>query len=333
MVIEKPKVWYATLWILTILFVTGCSATKDYEKTVGELQAALKSSIDTVSKIDVKITEEENTRWVEMISAGTHGLIVQEDTCEGGASACGLAVQKFGDPGNPNTIVLGEYPIESMLVKSQGALTALGRYLDTLHEIAKVDTAGKVAEQTNKALVSVGKIEAEIARINKTEVGTSVITKYSEPAGALFNWAVEAYVQNVKHDALATATKAAQDAIDSLNNLLSGVGDAVAERALKDAEDTFGDAKGAYDTAELSGSPTEADIKAFVKASRDNDQARKAKNARPLAAFTEAHRKLKQFLNNEGKVSLADAIASIKRLKEKADEFKTLIESFKEPTT
>lgn len=320
----------ATLSIMAVLIVSGCSTTKDYEETISELQTALKSSIDTVAKIDADVTKEQNASWIAKVSSGSHGLIVQQNTCEGGADKCGLEIVEYADP---PTIVVEAFPIESMMVKSQRALVALDRYLETLHAIAKVDTVGKVVEQTSKALVSLDRIKEEVARIQGTEVGTSLISSYSEPSGALFNWAVEAYVQNVKHDALATATKRAQPAVDSLNNLLSGVSEAVAKRALARAEDAFQDAQATYDAAETAGlGPSETAIKAYIRASVDNNQTRKAASARPLAEFTEAHRKLKKFLNNEGDVSLADAWDAIQRLKDKAKEFKTLAENFKPET-
>lgn len=302
--------------------VSSCSHVANYSETIGELKSALDSSTATLSGIDKKITEKRNEQWRTEIVSGRALLEIMDGSCAIGETECSLVVRHSGEEGV-------KFPLSSVLVKSQGALTALNSYVADLKAIVDADTTGDIKIQTNKALLSLTEIEAAVAKANGQDLSKGLIAAYSEPAGAWFNWALEQYVERLKYNSLAKATKRAHPAIIGLGNLMATVGEAAATQELSKAHGAYIKKFNEFTSADDSGAITEIVISEYVGAAAIYDQALKANAAEPLAAFTSTHEKLMQHLNNEGDISLADVMASIKDLKKRAKEFKTLVDGFK----
>lgn len=317
---RAPFMRMASVAVLAIV-ISGCGSPTDYTTTIGELKTAIDSTISTISTIDATITKRKNEIWQDEIVAGTALLENKDESCAIGESGCSLLVRHSGEEGI-------DFPLKSVLVKSQAGLTALKSYVANLKAIVEADTAGQITEQTNKAIASLTEIEAEVAKANGTDPSKGLIAAYSEPIGAFFKWAVERYVDHVKLDALATATKRAHPAILGLNDLMSTIENSAVTVAFSEAQKVFLAEKVKFDAADTSTSITQAIISDYVNAVVAVDQALKASAAEPLAAFTTAHEKLMMNLNNEGDISLADAIAAIDDLKMRATEFKALVEGF-----
>ena len=310
----------ASVAVLAIV-MTGCASPADYTTTIGELKTAIDSAVSTISAIDATITKRKNELWQDEIVAGTALLENKDDSCAIGLSGCSLEVSHAGEAGI-------DFPLTTVLAKSQAGLTALQSYVANLLAIVEADTAGQITEQANQAIASLTEIEAAVATDKGTDPSVGLIAAYSEPASAFFKWAIELYVDHVKLDALATATKRAHPAILGLNDLMTTIEESAAKVAFSAAHKVFIAEKGKYDDADDSSSITTAIISNYVNAVAAYDQALKASTAAPLAAFTTAHETLMMNLNDEGDISLADAIAAINNLKTRATEFQALVEGF-----
>lgn len=277
-----------TMLIAVLLLVAGCSSSADYKDSIGDLKSALDSSILTISAIDQKVTKAKNDEWRAGIVATPPTAILESKDKNCAIGTAGCALQVLGGDEKPV-----DFPLPSVLVKSRAGLAALKSYVGNLKAIVDADTAGKISTHTNSALASLTKLEAEIAKVKGDAPKKGLIAAYAEPAGNLFVWAVEQYVERVKVRALAAATRRAHPAIMGLDNLTAGVGDSAALLEFSGAHKTFIVAKTEYQGKEDAGTLSVHSIGAYINAAAAYDQALKASAAKPLAAFTRAHEKLK----------------------------------------
>ncbi|MEH6405326.1 MAG: hypothetical protein V7750_18275 [Sneathiella sp.] len=327
MVVKFKNTHFKLAVIITSLTIfTGCTSATDYADTINELKAATDSSISTISAIDKKITKNKNEIWLEDILTGKALLENKDNSCAAGLAECSLEVRRPGEKGI-------KYPITSVLVKSQVALAGLKSYVGNLQSIVDAKTAGKIAAQTNRTLASLVKIEAEIAKEKGKNPKPGTIATYSEPVGAFFNWAVEQYVDHIKVDALASATKQSHPIIVQLDVLIQSVSNSSALVEFAKAQKAFVTEKTKFETAQDKGNITEAIVRDFIGAANAYNQALKAKASEPLKAFTAAHEKLMKHLNSEDGTSLVDVITAIENLTQKAKEFKGLAEGFESAGT
>lgn len=307
--------------VIAIIAITlsGCGVA-DYNKPITELKDAIDSSIATIERIDSKLTSARNESWRNDIKDNKARLKPTARSCTLNSSGCSLVIEHLSpEATNP-------YPATSVLPKSQTGLAALKIYVANLKAIVEADTAGKITAHTNAALVSITKIEISVAKAQGQSEPKGPIAAYSEPAGAMISWLVGQYVETVKYNALAKATKRAHPVIVKLNNLHATIGKAAAAHELGTAHKTFTKEKAKYRKTKPKSKPV---VGAYVAAVVAYGKALKASAAEPLTAFTAAHEKLTKNLNGEGSVTMADVLAAIGDLKEKAKTFKGLLDGLK----
>lgn len=305
--------------IAAVSLLSGCSVAT-YEEPIRDLDTAVETTVSTLTALDQRMTAARNARWRVGIIDGSILLIEPDEACTQGSSKCSLSIDV--GQGNPRL-----YPATTVIPKGHAGLALLQSYVQNLNAIVTADTADKVAASANRALGSLQNIEAAVASTENGSEGR--IKTFSEPVGSLINWVVGLYVDTVKFKALAWATAEAQPIINKLEDFNSTLGLAAADYEIGEASKIFIAAQAAFDEASESGNLTAESVDTYVEAAQVFDVALKASAADPLRAFAEAHRKLTQQLNGDGKVTLADAFAAIENLKTRADEFKAILDQFK----
>lgn len=310
-----------TIITLGIFMLTGCSVA-DYKNPITELKAAIDISVTTVENIDQEITKAKNAALRSDVSNNKAFLLTPDDTCAKGKTSCSLIVRYLG----PNTKPI-DYPVTSMMPSAHVGLSGLKSYVANLKAIVDADTASKVSTSASEAIASATKIKASVEKglkaLDPNAPALANIEKYNEPILSTVKWMVSQYIDRIKYNALAAATKRAQPIIVSLNDYHGLTSESATELKSGKALSSYNKAQQAYDSA-----PKKVDsvINALDKASSVYNSALRGTAAQPLKAFLDAHTKLEGNLN--GDVSLSDAIAAIKTLKKRADEFKKIIKDF-----
>ena len=309
-------------FVLPALLLSACTVA-DYRQPVGDLAGAVDQSIATVDALDAKMTAARNEVWREAVIAGEAILIPPDTGCTLGAPGCSLTIRYRED----GTVRTAPFPAQSLLPKPARALQHLKSYVENLTRIVDADTVGKVAESASATLGSLKNLEDTVNAARGVEA-PSRIGRYEEPLLAAIEWAVGQYVERVKVGALRDATRDAQPVVDALRDLFNTAADAALAHETAKASRRFLDSQNAYEEKEDAGRLSNGDIQSYVRAAAAYDTALRASAARPLDAFAETHRTLKEQLNGEGDVSLADATAAIQDLVRRAKDFKAIVEDF-----
>ena len=126
-----PFMRMASVAVLAIV-MTGCASPADYTTTIGELKTAVDSAVSTISTIDATITKRKNDLWQVEIVAGTALLENKDDSCAIDEPGCSLLVSHAGEAGI-------DFPLTTVLDKSQAGLTALQSYVANLLAIVEAD--------------------------------------------------------------------------------------------------------------------------------------------------------------------------------------------------
>lgn len=311
--------------------ISSCTNVGDFKEPVSELSTALNSSAAVLNKIDEDQTKLRNQLWRDdlMASPARAILIAPDNQCsisgtgDNAVKDCALQIiHKGKQTGKP-------FPARSVIVNSRKGLTYLKTYVAGLKSIVDADTAAKIITETNKTFANLGRLEDTIAEARGEEKGSGKIAAYTASLSALTKWLAENYINHLKYKSLAEATARAHPAITGLEELMTGIGNAAAKLELADAATAFLAAQTAYDDAAEANTLNNQKINAYLKAAGEFDQALKASAAEPLKAFRVAHEKMKKHLNGEGDISLAEVFAAIKDLKDRADEFKVIVDGFK----
>ena len=304
-----------------VALAAGCSVA-DYEKPIGDLSAAVETSITAVTALDQHMTEVQNERWRKGIVAGTVLLTTEDDACAIGTPGCALEVEMT----DGSTHV---FPATSLMPKGRIGLQELKTYVANLKAIVDADTVEQIDKSTDETLGSLESLEAAIAKATGAP-DTGRIARFQAPVAAAVNWLAGQYVDGVKFQALAHATREAQPVIDKLADLYATAASAVVAYQVGDATKTFVDKQTQFDDGAQGGRPTPALIDEYVQAAAAYDVVLKASAAMPLAEFAETHRMLEQQLNGDGKITLAATLAAIQDLKQRALAFKAVVDGFKQ---
>ena len=323
---KRARPLYERLTIVAVAagLATGCSMA-DYKEPIGELHAAIETTIDNVNALDAKATAGRNAHWRADIAARKIQLKETSENCAEGATACKLQIKFQGSK------ELKSYPAISLMPTAKTGLEALRTYVRKLKSIAEADTVSKVTTAANGALGSAKKIEETIAKANGTKSGGTV-ADFTEPTVAAIGWLVGQYLDYVKSCALAEATRRAQPIIDKLASLYKTIGDALTVLSTGKTREAFLAAQKRFDKAYQDRKLTPAIIDDYVAAAAAYDVSLKASKAAPLEAFAATHAKLMKQLNHEGGVTLADAFAAIADLRERARALKAVVDGFTEVT-
>ncbi|MDV7338935.1 hypothetical protein RYZ26_04990 [Terasakiella sp. A23] len=306
-----------------VVALSACSSTKDYSDTVKGLKSAFDSSYQSFERIEEQVRAGSNRELAETIVDRKLTVAAVRKTCRLRSDRCKLTVSGGNLAGIPTSL-----PIKHTLGNSTKAMNSLKKYVSLLQKIATVDSAGQIEKHTNDAFASIKNINADFSKIKALKTKVDIASAYAKPVQDLVNWIVAEYVKKVKHDALAKVTAKAQPTIKEIGVILQGIENTAVYDAKVEAEKLFKKAQDDYDDAENRG-VTADDVDAFVKASIKFDAALSVKEVTSFKAFVDAHTKLKELLNNEGEVKFSDVWKSIKEMKDKAEEFKKLIEAFK----
>ena len=312
-----------TVGIVVAGLIAGCSVS-DYKEPIGDLQAAIETSIDTVNALDAQATAVRNSRWRAGIAEGEILLSESDGQCAEGVAACTLQIEFQGDSKPPRP-----YPSETVMPKAKIGLEALRTYAGKLKSIVEADTVGEVTTAANAALGSVQNIEEAIARAKGTESGGRV-ADFTKPSVLAIGWFVGQYVDYVKYRALAESTRRAQPVVARLAALHTTIGGTVTALEASDSLKAFVSVQEQFDNAADDDTLTPAIVDDYVAAAAAYNVSLKASSARPLALFAETHAILTKQLNRDGAVTLADAYAAIAALRERADEFKAVVDGFAE---
>ena len=299
----------------TAVCLSAACTVADYKQPVADLHTAVVSSIDTVNALDARLTKARNAQWREQISTRQFLLSARDGTCADGTKGCSLQID-FRDGQDPR-----RFPATTLIPRASAGLVSLRTYVARLKEIAEADTTAKVTTSAEAALGSAHKIENAVG-------GKGLVASFTPPMTAAIRWFVGQYEDYVKYRALAKATQEAHDEIVELVKLASILGKAAAAYEDGAALEAFQEAQKAFDEAERGSDLTSGHVDAYVAAAQSYDVVLKATAASPLAAFEEAHRKLKKHLNREDATTLADALVSITEFVDKAKDFKGVVDSF-----
>lgn len=310
---------HSSFVVLGAIVLSGCAIT-DYKKPIDSLHESLASTVSTVEKLDRQMTNVQNDRWRAQIEKGKLLLSTVDGSCASGAQGCSLQIESTDPRFTPRS-----FPATTLMPKARIALQALRTYAAGLKAISDADTASKVTASANETLGNLANIEKTIAMADGEKSDTSRIEEFREPAIAAIEWVVTRYVERVKVKALATATKRAQPVMKKLSTWYTTVGMAASSLALADESEEFIKQQKAFD---VTSTPSAVAIDRYVGAVSDFDVALKASSANPLNSFLDAHTKLKKQLNNEGDVTLADAIAAIELLADDVKAFKAIVDKF-----
>lgn len=310
-----------TVITLGFFMLTGCSIA-DYRNPIAELKVAIDISVTTVENIDQEITKAKNAALRNDVRDNKAFLLTPEDTCAKGKTTCSLVVRYLGTNTKPI-----EFPVTSMMPSAHVGLSGLKSYVANLKAIVEAETASKVSTSASEAIASATQIKTSVEKgfkaLDPNAPALANIEKYNEPILVTMKWMISQYIDRVKYNALAAATKRAQPIIVSLNAYHELTSEAATELKSGKALSSYNKAQEAYDNA-----PKKDDrvIKALVQATSVYNSALKGTAAQPLKAFLDAHTKLEGSLN--GDISLSEAIAAIKTLRKRADEFKEIIKNF-----
>lgn len=303
-----------------IVLLSACSVA-DFKQPITDLNTAIDDSISTVEEIDREVTQVQNTRWRKQVTEGKAFLLTPADSCASGETSCSLIIRFQGVPGNKGT-----FPKRSLMSEAHVGLKGLKKYVANLQAIVDADTASKISTHANAALASASEIEVEIAKAkDQNAEAKEVIKAYNEPTLAVINWLVTQYVERMKYNALASATKRAQPILESLIEYHDINSLAASQLKSSAALKAFTKAQDAYDEANPK---TDKIIDNYVLAVATYDTVLKGNSAQPLKSFLKAHTKLNASLNGNGKTSIADAIAAIDQFKTQAKEFKKIMKDF-----
>lgn len=312
--------------VVVILAMTAACSPTEYQKPVAAMDAALDGAIASVGALDQTLTAERNAQLRAALLSGNGRLQAAGDGCTLAAPGCALAVRVRTAQG-PKSIV---YPARSVMPTT--GLAELKAYTAKLAAIISADTARKVSDSANDALLDLVNMENALqvatAKPGENAPQPSPIAQYSEPVGAFAGWLAGTYVDSVKVSALADATKAADPIVQRLAAYHRTAARAAADYELGAALTAFTTAAQAYDDA--SGQMTAAIVDAYVAAGTRLNGVLSAQAAAPLDAFGTAHHKLMQQLNGEGEVTLAQALAAIDDLTRRTAAFQAVVQSFKD---
>ncbi|NKC12084.1 MAG: hypothetical protein GKR94_07735 [Gammaproteobacteria bacterium] len=314
-----------TIALSTTLALGGCASTVDYSDFVIKLDKAINDYATSIQAIDADITARQNTELKKNVAAGKLLLDTAGNECAAGKEKCSLIVQK-ADTGK--LILVSAYPIQSSMPKGLKALELVKTYVGNLKSIVEADTAAKVTASANATLGSLEEISNQLAKENGNDTGkTNKITEYKEPIVGLIGWITDKYVDHVKTEALAKATRDAHKSIKDLTKFY-----AIAAQSQKLAEfagfhSAFVKSQENYDANPI----TESSVGMYVSAAADYEVALKAQAANPLKAFESAHEELRKQLNGEDnkKTTLVDVASAIERLEQEAKKIKDLVDAFK----
>lgn len=314
--------------VLAAVLLTACSNVIDYKKPVSDMSVALDDASNVINKYDQEQTKILNEKWRTALAASpaTASLNPRDNQCSISGTGdnviidCSLEILLSGET------EAKPFPATSVITNSKKGLALLQSYVAGLKSIVDADTAAKVLAETNKTFTHLSRLEETVLSKKKE---TSKIATYTASISALTKWLAENYIDHLKYKSLAQATAKAHPSIIGLEELMAGIGNAVAKFNLTAADEAYLTTLDAYDTAAENKTLTDAKINAYVKAAAEYDQALKASAAEPLKAFRKAHRKMKEHLNGEGGVSLSEVFTAVKDLKDRANEFKVIVDGFK----
>ena len=326
---------------LMISFTAVCSfagcTVADYKEPIGELHTVVAAAIDSVNAFDVKLTEARNECWRAEISRNDsdYFLSTPKGECGHEASACSQRVKRKDRPTlKDKKSSCGDephiFPVTTVMPKSKAGLQALRAYVGKLKQIAEADTAAEVTTATTAALANAQKLEGAIADARGAK-SAGVVAAYTPPITAAIRWLVGQYVDHVRINALARATEEAHPVIAKRSaRLFQGVAQSVTLHDRTQATKAFDEAREQFEEAENGGKLTAADIDAYVAAVRSYDTQLKVRHHSPVAAFQAAHDKLRKHLNRDDGVTLADAMSAITDLRDRVNEFKSILDGVTE---
>lgn len=310
--------------IIILASLTGCTVA-DYKEPVSNLDEAINQSVTAVEKIDKKATEAKNQKSQQLVIAGKAHLLAADGTCAIGSDKCSLAIALLDKNGNR---LIETYPATSLMPNGLVILNSLKEYVASLNAIVEADTASAVETSTNAALASAAQIEVEIRKAKNENNTASSIEAYSQPTSAAIRWFVVQYIDRVKRDALANATRQAQPVIKELGPYYNTLGEVLTAFEVAGGHMAWIFSESTYSDAVDNKQVNEAAISAFVKATNGYSAILKAGSAKPLEKFVEAHTKLYENLDGESDVTMADVIASINAFEKQAKEFKKIVDDF-----
>lgn len=309
-----------------LLMLAAACAPADYAQPIQDMDAALNSSVSTLSALDMTLTEKRNRSLREQALTGDALLEAQGEGCSLTATECRLEMRVRSDSG-VRTI---PYPARSVVPMT--GLAELQAYMGKLAAVVAADTTEKISQSTQAAasdLIGIETVLREAAGPGAAEA-PSRIAPYEKPVVALIDWVAGAYVDSVKLRALADATEAADPIVQRLVDFHRTAAPVALEYDLGEAQRAYTDAATAYDQARNAGTMTDVILNDYVEAGKRFNAMLTAKAADPLQAFGKAHHALTEELNRGTDLSLAQAIALIKELKTRADAFKDVVDAFRD---
>jgi len=315
---------YAVALSVTLV-LSGCATTADYSESVSRLEKAINDSATSIEAIDSDITARKNAKLKKEVVAGKLLLDAANNECAAGKEKCSLTVRESKDG---KIILVSAYPLQSSMPKGLKALNMVKNYISRLKSIVEADTAAKVTASANATLGSLEEITNQLAKANGNATSEkNKITEYKEPAMGLIEWITDKYVERVKAEALAKATRDAHAVIKDLTIFYATAAQSQKLAEFSGFHDVFVKKQESYDNNPV----TANSVDSYVSATADYEIILKAQTANPLKAFETAHEKLMKQLNGEAdkKATLVDVSSAIERLEQEAKKVKALVDAFK----
>jgi hypothetical protein len=272
------------------ILLSSCSAA-DFKEPIGAFSkattAAASSFADYQKVIDAASSDHK------LVAAAQNTLInVREEpgTCRDKYSHCRLQV-KLSDGWH----YLGTEPTAPQIQKLMDGLVA---YAATLTAIASADTAGDVKSALGAAKASITNLatagDALAKQVGRPANLTSSVSALSGPVTDVVNFALTQYLEQVKLDALKTATNKMNKLFPRLVPLFGDVGSTAVGIKVADLEKAYVDAKNTSHTDPTS----QSKLQAWEAAATAYDA---ALSTSPTKIFTDlmlAHTSLTAALNS-----------------------------------
>jgi outer membrane murein-binding lipoprotein Lpp len=320
----KIKVIALAAVALQVTLVAGCAST-DLSSPVSGFDSAAQAAASSFSAYmdieDAWVAQQQVTQLGTPNS--TLQIVAQPNTCGKSSSSCRLEVVLPGGQHVP-------YGGVDSTKELRALMTEIVTYGDTLDLIAKAGTDASISEAADKAKAGTGSLASAVDTLAKklghaSDLAASVAT-YGSPAEGTFDFLASLYVNEVRLQALRSATARAHVPFSQGISYLKEAAEAARGLSVAQAHSAYGRACNTLDTPQ---DRIPERLSACVKAAAQLNVALAAKPDTLLDALKKSHDALIADLNKEATdfsamwAEVQNMVSEAKKVKDIVDQYKT----------
>ena len=311
--------WHTMMVFPLFLFLfAGCTTAGDYKQPITAFGAATKvaqTSLEDYSRTLATAFVEED---IQKILARTSDLTRLGGDCIGNAQRCRLVVR---------TMVAGQF-VEHELTPvfvADRIMAGVVTYADNLGAIAAVDAQKDIKTRVDEAMANLGVLAKDVDSLTGNRANLSAtISPFLTPIGQAIGFALGAYVDRQKIEALRQTTSAMDSIFPSLTLLFSASADAVVTTRRVELQRAYNAADQAFVSEQTR---SRMSLDAVRSAAAAYDRALAINPAAPFVALEQAHAALNRALNDPNP-SFDTALAQAQRVAAEARRVATIIAAF-----